>query len=334
MADVYVSLEVSGDAICNDTKQGLLDQINILVEGWSAEHGISVYVDTKLEDSNQYGESEQLGYQTTQNLDFIKKKFRRALLNGPPNSGKTTSLRTWPGPIHCLIAPNEKGNTSLSFQTTDGQPIIGYWPDDVDLSKSHDWRKELKDWELLTTDVISGKKGPIKTLAIDGLHKLYELFLAEVTSGANYTGVKFDAVVYVQSHAKFKKYINEVLNSSIDNIVMTCWDNPEIDNALDTSKEGQQKKHNLPDLPGKMAKAILGEFSIALSSGIEGVGKSARYYWQTTPGGYNWGAVTKLPFEVMERLNLNREVDQNWTKLDSQIMTVIDSVIPKHKEAV
>lgn len=260
----------------------------------------------------------------------MKKKFRRVLLNGPPNSGKTTSIRTWPGPVHVQVFPKEKGSSSLPFRTLDGQEIIGYTPDEIDVTKPQDWRAIASDMTKTTVDILAGKFGPVKTFFGDGLHKAYQVFLAEITGGANYTGEEFDAKLYSKSHARFWEYVDMILNSGVEYIGFTCWDGLEQDNALDESKEGKKRKHVFPDLPGQAAKKVMGEFSIVLNTGIEGVGSAARYYWQTQPGGWVWGAGMKLPIEVSQRLKLPREVEQDWSKLDSKIVKAIDEafVIP------
>ena len=265
-----------------------------------------------------------MGYQTTRSIDVVKKRFRRTLLNGPPNSGKTTSIRTWPGPVHVQVFPKEKGSSSLPFRTTDGQEIIGYIPDDIDVTKAQDWRKLAADLRTTTVDILAGKFGPVTTFFGDGLHKAYQVFLAEITGGANYTGEEFDAKLYSKAHAQFWEYVDMVQASGVPYVGFTCWDGLEQDNPQDDSKEGKKRKHLYPDLPGQAAKKIMGEFSLVLNAGIEGVGSAARYYWQTQPGGLVWGAGMKLPIEVSQKLKLPREVDQDWTALDKKIVKAID----------
>lgn len=267
-----------------------------------------------------------MGYTTNRDPEVVRKKFRRALLNGPPNSGKTTSLRTWPGPIVGLVYPKEKGMSSLSPRSLDGHRITALLPDDIDVLAPRDWASEWADLRRTTVDILAGKHGPIRTFFGDGLHKAYAVALASVVNGANFRGEEFDPVKYVKAHSLFWDYIDLILNSPVEYAVLTVWDGIEQDNPLDDSKEGKRKRHIFPDLPGQAAKKIMGEFALVLNAGIEGVGNAARYYWQTQPGGWVWGAGMKLPVEVAQKLKIPREVPQDWTKLDAQITKALDDV--------
>lgn len=279
-----------------------------------------------------------MAYTSNRDLDTLRKKFRRVLLNGPPNSGKTTSLRTWPGPVVGLHYPKEKGTSSLPFKTLDGQPITGFIPPEIDVTKAQDWRALLADLRKTTIDILAGKMGPVRTFFGDGIHKAYQIFLASVVNGANFTGEEFEPKLYVKAHSLFWEYIDLIQSSNVEYVVLTCWDGAEQDNSLDDSKEGKKKRHILPDLPGQAAKKVMGEFSLVLNAGIEGVGAAAKYYWQTQPGGYVWGAGMKLPIEVVQKLKLGREVPQDFTALDAQISKAIDEVYaqvnPQPKGAV
>src|SRR5689334_12742407 len=102
-------------------------------------------------------------YTSNRDLESLRKKFRRVLLNGPPNSGKTTSFRTWPGPIIGQHYPKEKGTSSLSFAGLDGLPIVGLRPDDIDVTVPQDWRLIASEMRKTTIDILAGKHGQVKT---------------------------------------------------------------------------------------------------------------------------------------------------------------------------
>ncbi len=272
-----------------------------------------------------------MAYSSNRDLDTLRKKFRRVLLNGPPNTGKTTSFRTWPGPVRGVVYLGEKGSSSLSMTTTDGQQIEGFVPDDMDVLKPRDWNAEWNDLKKQTADILAGKHGPLRTFFGDGLHKCYQLALASVCGGDNFTGFKNTGEkeigrLYGRGHSVFWEHVSMIVASSVENVVFSCWQSPDKDNPLDQSEAGKKNMHNMPDLPGQAAQKAMGEFAIVLSTGMEGVGVDARYYWQVTRGGFNWGAGVKLPLEVISKLQLKREVPQDWSKLDAQISKALDEV--------
>ena len=215
---------------------------------------------------------------------------RRWLLSGPPNSGKTTSLRTFPQPVIVQSYLMEKGYSSI-------QGIAkAFIPRDFDPQEVVNWQAVINDTTRLTAEIISGKHGECATFAGDGLHKLFEAFLAAATGGSSIRGETFEAISYMSAANKFFGYINMIYNSKVPMAVCTVWDGLEKDNAEDKDKNASS--HVFPELPGKAAKRIMGEFAVALSSKIEGTGKAARYLWQTKPQGRVWGAGMKIPADI------------------------------------
>lgn len=258
------------------------------------------------------------------NKEQLKRRLCRALVNGPPNSRKTGTLYTCHGPLVCQVAPMEKGDVSLPLATFDGKPVTRLVSDRIDLNKPQDWNTIWNEVVSTTVDILSGKFGEVKTFALDGLHKVYAIGLANASNGANITGSDFDAKIYNKSHSLFTNYLDMILSSQVPYIVMTCWDGAEKDNALDTSKEGEKQKHLYPDLPGQMAKKVMGEFAVVVAAKQEGVGANARFYWQTQPQGYTWGAGVKLPVQLIEKIKLPREMPMDWAKLFDAITTGLD----------
>ena len=215
---------------------------------------------------------------------------RRILLSGPPNSGKTTSLRTFPQPVIVQSYMMEKGISSIQGVAK------AFVPRDFDPQEVTNWQNVVNETTKLTSEIISGKHGKCSTFAGDGLHKLFEAYLAVVTGGASIRGEDFEAKLYMSAANKFFSYINMIYNSKVPIAVFTVWDGLEKDNPEDKDKSASS--HVYPELPGKAAKRIMGEFAIALSSKIEGQGKAARYLWQTKPQGRVWGAGMKMPADV------------------------------------
>mgnify|MGYP001589621971 FL=1 len=241
-------------------------------------------------------------------LEVWARRARRVLVNGPPNSGKSTSLRTWPTPMVIISAPGEKGTTSLP----QGEGIRSFVWDAPDPNAAVNWVGVLAEVNKLTFESLSGKYGPIKTFALDGLHKLYDTCLQVATNGAKARGEDFEPKKYGPASALCFGYLEKVMLSAVENVVFTCWDGLEKDDP--DEKGSQAPRHLFPELPGKAAKLIMGEFAVVLYSNREGAGPAAKYIWQTQPLGRVWGAGVKMPLEVSKRLPLT--VPQDWGALE------------------
>lgn len=241
---------------------------------------------------------------------------RRVLINGPPFSGKTTSLRTWPKPLVIIVAPSEKGTTSLPA----GEGIKSFVRKTV-YEENPNWTGVLAEFNKQLHEVLTGKHGPVQTLAIDGIHKLYALFLNVVTNGAKARGELFEGrQKYPQAGALFSACLDRILMAlNIPNVVMTCWDGLEKD---DPDEKGDTNnppsRHIFPNLPGQAAKDIMGEFPVVLYSLRQGAGPAAKYVWQTQPLGKVWGAGVKMPLEIAAKLPIT--VPQDWAVLERLLM--------------
>ncbi len=253
-------------------------------------------------------------------LDTIKRKIRRILLNGPPNSRKTSSFRTLPGDVIIQSYPKEKGTASIPLTNFQGKPIMSYAWEDIDVTKPQNWGSILNETWKMTASIVSGGEGPCTAFCGDGLHKLYQIILAAQVGGANFTGESFDAKEYMRSHAKFWEYVDMVYSSKVEYVVLTCWDGLELDRQEDTSQGSKASKHVYPDLPGNAAKKIMGETSMVLYADQDGAGDAARHFWRTRPAGRVWGAALKLPVDLVDKLNIPKEVPQDFYKLDQLIV--------------
>ncbi len=106
------------------------------------------------------------------------------------------------------------------------------------------------------------------------------------------------ARIYNRAREHFRYYIQRVMASPVKYVVFTCWDGKE----SDTGEKGSTM-HIMPDLPGKAAKEIMGEFSVVVYSTVEWgqrqPGKLAPAFWQLLPEGRVWGAAVKAPVEMI-----------------------------------
>jgi len=239
------------------------------------------------------------------------KSLSRTLISGPPNSRKTTSLMTWPRPIFILVYPNEGG--AASIPVADDIDAVVYEEDEQSTPG-----QVIRDIETMTSEVISGKLGDYKTFAGDGIHKLYRCYFESEykTLVSLYPNTDEDKLIgraYGNAHNQFLNYIGKVKRSSIDNVAFTVWDGREKDNEDDTRRGATT--HIYPDLPGQLAKRIMGEFSVVLYSILPpgSDNKTITPKWQIQPTGKIWGAAVKVPPEIAVDLPL--EFEQNWDKL-------------------
>ena len=236
---------------------------------------------------------------------------RRVLLMGPPNVFKTTSIvETWPRPLHMQFYPGERGDATAPRDQPDLH--VYTWQDDpVNKTASGDVVNQV---ETLTWEILGGKHGPITSFAGDGLHKYYAAILNWVTGGASGKGEEFEPRLYARAHEHFTYYLQRVMASPVENVVFTCWDGKEVDNP-DLKSGGPS--HIFPDLPGKMAKRIMGEFSVVIYSiadfAARQPNKPVPCRWQLLPEGKVWGAAVKAPTQVV--MNLPIYIPQSYEAL-------------------
>ena len=143
-------------------------------------------------------------------LDGWKRTFRRLLLNGPPLSGKTTSLLTFPGTQeakrHIVVAPGELGHSSIR---EDDSTKLYYWefnPGESNVQYGKVWIQ----LQTIVNDVLSGKHGGVNMFAIDGLHKVYYVIMK-----AKGYGPTTDPREYTKYHEAFSNFMSPILTVSI-----------------------------------------------------------------------------------------------------------------------
>jgi len=237
------------------------------------------------------------------------RRASRVLLSGPPNSGKTTSLLTFPRPMAYVAFPGEDGASSVPTNLPD---VSAYVFEKKDFSKD-DYTGTLAEVKTFCLDLLAGKFGQYKTFAFDGLHKLYGLFLAAQTSGDSERGEDFDAKEYGKTHKAFFRFLAQIKASPAEVIAFTVWDGREKDDP--EAKGRDAVTHIFPELPGAAAKLIMGEFSVVLYATKTGVGEGTEYQWLTRPLGKVWGCGIKAPVELTK--NIPTRLDkQDWRLLE------------------
>lgn len=248
-------------------------------------------------------------------------------VEGPPNSGKTHSLRTLTKPIGIISAPGEKGHSSIPY----GEGVTAYvWEDDGAPVKERNTLYFMKIWrevEARTIELITAKPNAI---VIDGVHKLYQIGLAIATDGESaklHSAFKevqtdkgtrlegeFDPRCYGKAHNLIWEYVNMVASCGVPWRIFTSWSELERDDPADNSKNAPA--HILPDLPGKAARRVLGEVSITLHSTIS---PKNEYVWQTKPGGKVAGAGIKGNADLVAKVPTF--IPQDFTVLEKYLTT-------------
>lgn len=250
-----------------------------------------------------------------------KASVRRTLIVGGPNTRKTTSLATWPKPLHALVAPGEAGASSLP-PTADTH--VYTW--EQDLAKPESAGTVLAAVRKLTVEILSGTHGPVQTFALDGLHKLYDLVLDDVTEGASTSGDDFEPKLYSRAHARMLDYLKLVKTSAVPYVVFTVWDGTEVlAEYLGGKADSKAPRGIYPELPGKMAKRVMGEFPIVLYAELDQppmavmVGRTeVNAWWRLLPTRDTRAAGVKLPPSVA--MSLPARVPQDWSKLEPMIL--------------
>jgi hypothetical protein len=248
---------------------------------------------------------------------------RRVLISGPPNTLKTTSLLTWPEPNIIVSLPGEKGWETIPVGREGVIPVIWEFGDSPNQSAAS--VVSMVEHTILG-QIIPGKMGEFKTLSLDGIHKLYGWYyhkcLDELLESAgkrkNWDGdeEKLRGAAYGRAHDEFGLFISRVSqNKSISYLAATVWEGKTKDDTDDQSKNAT--KHIFPDLPGEMARRIVGEFSVVCYSEVNIVpdmNKNLEGKWQIRPGGKIWGVGAKVPAEIA--ITLPDKVPQDFKILE------------------
>jgi hypothetical protein len=188
-----------------------------------------------------------------------------------------------------------------------------------------------KDVEDTVFQIIAGKRGPCRTLGLEGFHKLYDVYLNVATAGSFGRGEDFEAQRYGRAHQMASSFLRKVLSSPIEYVIVTAWNAREADKA----GERQGDAHEWPDLPGKMAKLIVGMFSLVVFSRLTPVlGKPGelKEEWLLKPDREVWGASVKMDPRLA--VKLPARVPQNWQSLYKLIGATEKEVETEGKELV
>ena len=269
------------------------------------------------------------------------KMMRRALIIGGPNTFKTHAIvHTFPRPLHLISYPGEKGTGTIPTNQPD---LKGYIWEEDDPSKIV-IATAINDIEKTTWEFLMGKNGEIKTFAGEGLHKLASLYwnreytrlLAmnekQITEGKlDRNGLPLEEGLKLQAYGnenygsckEIMAYVSRVCQSNVDTVVFTCWEGVEVEDKELAGAQGG-KRHIFADLPGKLARKIVGEFGVVMYAevGLPGPDGRSTGTWQIRKAGSVWGVGVKAPFEIA--LKLPARIPQNWSKLYPLLLGVVE----------
>ena len=266
-------------------------------------------------------------------LTEVSEVLRRMLIVGPPNVFKTASLLTCHRPLYILSVPGEKGWETIPRHLPD---VKGYvWRDD-EASKGSSYAT-LQEVEKLTKELIAGKHGEVVTLAVDGLHKLYDLHFEAAlaymrttrafTEGPNAGDEEvITGPAYGKAHRTFKKYLDLVLQSPIPYVIGTVWEGRIKDDPA--NKNRNAPTHIFPSIPGKMGERVVGEFGVVVYAkiGLPGPDGFSKSHWETRKVGDIWGVGIKIDPEIARKIP--PQVPQDFKKLEALVKGLLPKTPP------
>ena len=237
---------------------------------------------------------------------------RRLLINGAPNTRKTTSLLTLPGPRAIVSSPGEKGYDTLPLNDSQTLPFI--WNIEDNKKDSHAIVREVIQTSM---DCITGKHGKLISFAFEGVHKFFEYIMDSVTDGAWFKGEDFEPKAYALGYRMLEDFLSRLIHNTLPVVAFTCWAEPEADRKPRPGEKSRDiPNHMMPALPGQAAQKIMGEFSVIVHASVGPIppGTEAVGRWQTKPYGEVWGCSIKAPAEVVKKIPVFIPAD--YTVLD------------------
>lgn len=158
---------------------------------------------------------------------------------------------------------------------------------------------------------MSAWKGKRWTLVLEGLHKLYgwhykarflDLQGSKAYQESGGDDEKISGRAYGAAHDSYQGWLHEIMSLPIPYVLGTIWEGKTKDDPDNIAKRAPS--HIFPDLPGEMAKRIVGEFTIVLYAevGLPNPRGQIRGKWTVKPQGKIWGVGVHLPPEIAKKV--------------------------------
>jgi hypothetical protein len=249
------------------------------------------------------------------------------MISGAPLTFKTTSSLSWPGGprwdgepksmIHVSL-PGEKGWETVPLSATvpeitpDGGLYQMLWEEeDVTKTSPHAIIRAVQDGiGNAVGKALKEWKGRRWSLVIEGLHKMYgwhyQARFRDLQEGSAYKkdpdDDKISGRAFGLAHDSYQGWVHQVLSWPIPYVLGTIWEGSTKDDPSNLSKNSPS--HIFPDLPGMMAKRIVGEFTVVLYSEVSLPDPKGRQRgkWTVKPQGKIWGVGVHLPPEIAAKV--------------------------------
>ena len=216
----------------------------------------------------------------------------RMVIFGPPNTLKTTSSLSWPkgehrgltGMLHHISLPGEQGWETVPVVEDPHLKQYVWQFDEATKSSPHAVVKEV---ETEVFKVVAGAYGPVLSVVIEGIHKMYDWYFKRafinlqgtksyVESGGD--DEKITGRAYGLAHDDIELFLTRIISSTVPYILLTSWEVEAKDDPKSKKKDAPTTK--FPDLPGKMGRRLTGMVSVTAFSKTEpGPQGKARGVW-------------------------------------------------------
>ena len=264
--------------------------------------------------------------------ELLLRKIRTPLLFGPPNSRKTTALLTFPfeedgsGDLVIFSFPGEEGYSTIPV----GYPGIRAYVWEEPAGDPVTAQSILDDVNAHLIRLLAGALGNVKTIAGDGFHNMYPIYMNVATNGAFGRGEDLGdkgGIAYARAHQMANTFLRRFYAAPVDYKVLTCWNAREADHISSDTGKPDRSGHDYPMLPGQMAKWVVGKAGITIFSKIQyprNPVEKTEAWWQLKPDNEVWGAAIKTDPRFIDVVP--EKIAQDWRVLEPYLLKRLEDI--------